>query len=297
MGRLDSWRGIESALKDLPPSVEWSRITPFVIVHLPCLAVFWVGWSWPAVAVAIALYWIRMFGITAFYHRYFSHRSFKTSRWAQFLFAVLGGSSVQRGPLWWAAHHRHHHRHSDDPEDVHSPIQDSLVWSHMGWIIARSNFYTRLDKVRDLVKYPELRFLDRFDTLVPILLALGLFGLGACLEAYRPAWGTTSWQMLIWGFFISTAVLFHGTCTINSLSHKFGNRRYSTDDHSRNNFWLALLTLGEGWHNNHHHYPGSVRQGFFWWEIDISYYLLLLLEKVGLIWDLNPVPERKKTES
>lgn len=272
--------------------IDWLRCTPFFAMHAACLGVIWVGWSWTAVGVAAALYAIRMFAITAFYHRYFSHRTFRTSRAFQFVAGVLGNTAVQRGPLWWAAHHRHHHRHSDDEHDVHSPHTHGWAWSHMGWITSRGAYRTNLNEVPDLARYPELRFLDRFDTLVPVLLAVGLFALGAALERWAPGLRTSGWQMLVWGFFVSTIVLFHATCTINSLAHLIGRKRFATKDHSRNSLLLALLTFGEGWHNNHHHYPGSVRQGFFWWEIDLSYYGLLVLSWLGLVWDLNPVPRR-----
>ena len=276
----------ESEFKD----IDWVRSIPFLGLHLMCFGVIWVGWSWIAVLTAVALYFIRMFAITGFYHRYFSHRSFKTSRWAQFLFAVWGNSSVQKGPLWWAAHHRHHHRHSDEEDDVHSPHRDGLFWSHMGWITCKGNFPTNYKAVPDLAKFPELRFLDRFETVVPIILAVSLVAFGAILNSLAPQLGTSGMQMLIWGFFISTIFLFHGTCTINSLSHLFGTKRYKTSDESRNNLLLALITMGEGWHNNHHHFPAAVRQGFYWWEIDITYYVLRLLSWTGIIWDLNPVP-------
>ncbi len=270
--------------------VDWARVVPFIMLHLMCFGVIYVGWSWTAVAVAAVLYALRMFAITGFYHRYFSHRAFKTSRACQFAFALVGASAVQRGPLWWAAHHRNHHRYSDRPEDVHSPHQHGLIWSHMGWFTTPTNFATRLNLVRDFRRYPELQFLDRFDILVPFVLALGLYGLGATLAVAAPALGTSGPQMLIWGFFISTVVLFHGTNTINSLAHRIGTRRYDTHDKSRNNLLLALLTMGEGWHNNHHHYPASARQGFYWWEIDVTYYGLVLLSWLGLVWNLKPVP-------
>jgi stearoyl-CoA desaturase (delta-9 desaturase) len=259
--------------------VDWVRVLPFMAVHGACLAVIWVGWSWAAVGVGVGLYAVRMFAITGFYHRYFSHRTFKTSRAAQLVFAVVGASAAQRGPLWWAAHHRKHHRHSDTEHDVHSPSEHGFWWSHMGWITAPGNFPTDMHEVRDLARYPELRFLDRFDVLVPTLLAVTLFVLGG-------------WQMLVWGFFISTVVLFHCTCFINSLAHKIGTQRYDTGDQSRNSLVLALITFGEGWHNNHHKYPGATRQGFFWWEIDLTYYGLRVLEAIGLIRDLRQPPRR-----
>ncbi len=273
------------------PGVDWLRVLPFLGMHLACAAVIWVGWSPFAVLFALAAYLVRMFSVTAFYHRYFAHRTFKTSRAAQFVFAVLGNTCVQRGPLWWAAHHRVHHRSSDKPEDPHSPVQYGFFRSHVGWILDRANFRTRIEEVPDFARYPELRFLDRFDTVVPILLAAAIFGLGTILERLAPGLGTSGPQLLIWGFFISTVVLYHGTFTINSLAHVFGTRPYKTGDASRNNWFLALITFGEGWHNNHHHYPGSVRQGFRWWQVDFSWYLLSLLALCGVVWDLRKVPD------
>ncbi len=270
--------------------VEWGRVLPFLGMHVACLAIIWVGFSWAALATALVLYLVRMFAITGFYHRYFSHRSFKTSRAGQLLFGILGASAVQRGPIWWAAHHRHHHAFSDKPSDVHSPRQQGFFWSHMGWFLSGKHFAPDLNRVKDLMKYPELRFLDRFDIFVPFMLGLAVFLFGVLLESVAPELRTNGAQMLVWGFFVSTVLTYHGTYTINSLSHVFGRQRYKTNDDSRNNPWLAMLTLGEGWHNNHHHYPSSVRQGFYWWEVDITFYLLKLLSFTGLIWDLNPVP-------
>ena len=279
-----------SAVDTHPDRIDWLRVIPFFAMHLMCLGVFWVGVSWFALATAAALYAVRMFAITGFYHRYFSHRAFKTSRAVQFLFAALGALSVQRGPLWWAAHHRHHHRHSDTEHDLHSPVTRSFFWSHMGWFLTRRGFHTDRDAIRDLDRFPELRWLDRFDIVLPVLLATGVFLLGGWLERNHPQLGTTGPQLLIWGFFVSTVALFHATVTINSLAHRWGSRRYETRDQSRNNWLLALLTFGEGWHNNHHHFPGSARQGFFWWEIDLTYGLLRVLSWCGVVWDLKPVP-------
>ena len=286
---FDSWAGTERIPADLPQRVDWFRCIPFIVLHVACLGVIWVGASWTAVGWALLLYVARMFAITGFYHRYFSHKTFKTSRPVQFVLAVWGNSAAQRGPLWWAAHHREHHKHSDDESDVHSPIQHGFVWSHIGWITSKANFVTRIKSVPDLARFPELRWLDRYDTVVPILLVGLSFALGGMLGHFWPSLGTSALQLGIWTV-VSTVVLFHGTCTINSLSHIFGRRRFETTDHSRNNLWLALITLGEGWHNNHHHYPATVRQGFYWWEVDVTFYLLKLLSWTGLIWDLKPVP-------
>jgi stearoyl-CoA desaturase (delta-9 desaturase) len=261
-------------------------------MHVACLSVLWVGWSWPAVATAFLMYVARAFGLTAFYHRYFSHRAFKTSRWFQFLGGALGSAAVQRGPIWWAAHHREHHRLADREGDLHSPHQHGFWWSHMGWFMTRESFVTNERRVRDWLKFPELRFLDRYDIVVPLLYGAGMYGWGEAWRWAAPTSGVTGWQMLVWGFLISTIFLYHVTYAINSVAHVCGSRRFATKDHSRNNLWLALLTLGEGWHNNHHYYPASARQGFFWWEIDVTYYILVVLSWFRLVWELKPVPAR-----
>jgi stearoyl-CoA desaturase (delta-9 desaturase) len=259
--------------------------------HALCAGVMWTGVSGVAVATAAALYAVRLFAITGFYHRYFSHRTFKTSRAFQFLMAVAGNTAAQRGPIWWAAHHRSHHRHADQPTDRHSPRRG--FWrSHIGWFLTRSAFPTDARYVRDWMRYPELLALDRFDWVVPTGLVAMLAGIGGALERWAPQLGTSALQLAVWGFGISTVAVYHATYTINSLAHRFGRRRFHTADDSRNNCWLALLTFGEGWHNNHHYYPGSVRQGFYWWEIDLTYYTLVALSWTGLIHDLRPVPAR-----
>jgi stearoyl-CoA desaturase (delta-9 desaturase) len=271
-------------------SVDWLRVAPFIGMHLACIGVLWVGFSWFAFWIAVTLYALRMFAITAFYHRYFSHKAFKTSRTLQFAFALLGSTCAQRGPLWWAAHHRDHHRNADTEHDLHSPLRRGFLWSHMGWFLTPRAFPTRWEAIPDLQRYPELRWLDRYDLVLPIALASGLFFVGHWAGSTHPELGTSGAQLLVWGFFVSTVALFHATVTINSLAHRFGTRRFATSDNSRNNFLLALLTFGEGWHNNHHHFPGSARQGFRWWEIDLTWYALRALAVYGLVWDLKPVP-------
>jgi stearoyl-CoA desaturase (Delta-9 desaturase) len=286
--------GSGSEAREFPPGrhrIQWLHTLPFVGLHLMVLGVIWVGWSPIAVGVALGLFWLRMFAVTGFYHRYLSHRTYKTSRWFQFAFAVLGNSATQKGPLWWASHHRIHHLYSDQDNDVHSPVKHGFLYSHMGWVFARGNSETKARLVPDLAKFPELRFLDRFDVLVPVLLGVATFGLGVALERTAPELGTNGMQMLIWGFFVSTVALAHSTFTINSLSHQFGRRRFETTDTSRNNWLLALLTMGEGWHNNHHHFPTTARQGFYWWEVDFTYYGLFFLSRLGLVWDLKPIPQ------
>ncbi|HEY0972624.1 MAG TPA: fatty acid desaturase, partial [Gemmatimonadales bacterium] len=234
--------------------IIYPNTIPFVLVHLACLGAIWTGVGAKAVALCAALYVARMFGVTAGYHRYFSHRSFRTSRVGQFLLAFLAQSTAQRGILWWAATHRHHHRHSDTPEDVHSPRQRGFLYSHVGWVFdERNEPKADYDSIADLTQFPELRWLDRHPYLPAAVLAV------ACFLAM-------GWQGLVVGFFWSTVLLYHGTFFINSLAHVHGTQRYVTGDDSRNNWWLAVLTLGEGWHNNHHAYQRSTRQGFRWYE-------------------------------
>jgi stearoyl-CoA desaturase (delta-9 desaturase) len=259
--------------------IDLPRLIPFLLVHVAALGVFLIPFKAWYVGLAVGLYYLRMFGVTAGYHRLFAHRAYKTSRIFQFLLAWLAVSSAQKGVLWWTAHHREHHRVSDQPEDVHSPVQRGLWWAHVGWIFAHRNGETNLARVADLARFPELRWLEKWDLAPPITLAVGLF-----------LWGGL--PALLWGFFVSTTLLWHGTYTINSLAHLFGRRRYATKDDSRNNWFLALLTLGEGWHNNHHYYRPAANQGFFWWEFDPTFYVLKLLSWVGLIWDVRTPPRR-----
>ena len=287
---LDADSGMDTPDPGPEKAVDWFRIAPFILLHAGCLGVFWVGWSWTAVGTAVFLYVIRMFAITGFYHRYFSHKAFKTSRFWQFLFAAIGNASAQRGPLWWVAHHRHHHRFTDQAEDVHSPIVHGFWWSHMGWLTSRSNFVTKTRYVRDWARFPELNWLNRFDIAAPLALACLLWVTGWLLGRHAPGIGTSGMQMVVWGFFVSTTALFHGTVSINSFAHMYGTRRYNTPDTSRNNLLLSIVTLGEGWHNNHHQYPVTARQGFFWWEIDVTFYLLVLMARLGIVRDLRPLP-------
>jgi len=272
--------------------IDWLRAAPFVLLHVGCVAALWTGVSGTALGVAGLAYAVRMFALTAFYHRCFSHRTFRASRAVQFVFALIGAACVQRGPLWWAAHHRNHHKAADTSRDPHSPSVHGFLWSHMGWFLTPRAFRTDLERVPDLARYPELRWLDRYDVTAPVLLAAAMYALGALLQRLDPGLRTTGPQMLVWGFVISTVVLFHVTVTINSLAHRYGSRRFATPDDSRNNLWLALLTFGEGWHNNHHRFPGCARQGFLWWEVDLTWYGLRLLAVLGLVRGLKPLPAR-----
>jgi stearoyl-CoA desaturase (Delta-9 desaturase) len=262
----------------------------FLFLHLACLLAIVTGVSVVAVVTCVALYVVRMFGITAGFHRLLAHRTYQTSRVFQFLMAILGTIAYQKGPLWWSAHHRRHHLVADTDQDFHSPLTRRFWRAHFGWFLSEDSQQTEWQLITNLSKYPELRFLDRYYSLPPALLAVAMFLLGTLLARYAPGLHTSGPQMLVWGFFISTVVLYHGTFTVNSLAHIFGKRRFPTDDNSRNNWFVAIITLGEGWHNNHHHYQSSERQGFYWWELDISHYTLRALSWVGLVWDLRTPP-------
>jgi stearoyl-CoA desaturase (delta-9 desaturase) len=248
---------------------------PFVLFHIACFAAIWSGITSQAIAICLVLYGVRIFAIGGGYHRYFSHRTYSTSRGFQFLMACLAQSTTQKSVLWWAANHRHHHLFSDTPNDVHSPRQRGFFYSHVGWIFTRTQDATDLTRVADLARFPELMWLHRFEQVPSIVLAILCFAIGG-------------WSGLVVGFFWSTVLLYHATFCINSLAHVHGKKRYVTGDDSRNNWFLALLTMGEGWHNNHHAFQGSVRQGFKWWEVDPTFYILKLLSWVGIVWDLKP---------
>lgn len=270
--------------------VDWFRIVPFVFFHLACLGVIWVGISATALWVALGVYLLRMFSICGIYHRYFSHKTYHLNRVWQFVFAVLGMTAVQRGPIWWSAHHRKHHIHSDTEQDAHSPRHKGFLYSHIGWFLNGKNFHVDEKYAKDWVKFPELVFLNSYDVLVPVIFGVFIFLTGHFLYLNYPQLNTSGMQLLIWGFFISGVVSTHVTLSINSLAHVFGKRDYNTEDDSRNSFLLALLTLGEGWHNNHHHYAVTAQQGFRWWQIDVTFYILVLLEKLRIVSGLKRVP-------
>jgi stearoyl-CoA desaturase (delta-9 desaturase) len=270
--------------------IDFGGSLPFLLLHLACLLVIWTGASAVAVAACLVMYGLRMFAITAGYHRYFSHRSYKTSRAFQFVMGLVGTMAAQKGPLWWAAHHRRHHGSSDRADDPHSPAVRGFWWSHVGWFLCLKYAETDIRLIRDLVRYPELRFLDRYYTFPPAALAVFMLALGRLLQVMAPSLNTSATQMLVWGFLISTILVYHGTFMVNSVAHVFGRRRFPTRDDSRNNLLIALITLGEGWHNNHHYAPSSERQGFFRWEVDLTHYALAALSWLGIVWDLNSPP-------
>jgi len=256
---------------------------PFIALHFLPLLAFVTGVTWRAVWLAVALYFVRMLAITGGYHRYFAHRTYRLGRVPQFVLAFVGTTAAQKGPLWWAAHHRAHHKYSDTERDIHSPIR-GFWWSHVGWILCDKYNKTDSDAIKDFTKYPELVWLDKHDWIGPWSVAI------AC---YLYA----GWSGLIIGFFTSTIVLWHATFCVNSVAHVFGRRAYDTSDTSRNSAIVALITSGEGWHNNHHRYPWSARQGFRWWQVDVTYYVLRLFSFVGIVRDIRPVPAAVRSEA
>lgn len=261
---------------------DLGTMVPFLVIHASVLLVFTVPFSLSMLAWLVGSYYLRMFGVTGGYHRYFSHRSYKLNRFWQFCLAFLAQTSGQKGALWWAAHHRDHHLYSDRKEDLHSPVHEGFWWSHLGWILSDEYDHYDPKRIADLGKYPELRWLDRYHLVPAIVYAVAIFLIGG-------------WPAFVWGYLVATVALYHGTFLINSLAHIWGTRRFATPDESRNNFWLALVTMGEGWHNNHHHFMSSVRQGIRWWEIDMTYYILRMLSWVGIARDLRPFPNAAST--
>jgi stearoyl-CoA desaturase (delta-9 desaturase) len=269
---------ISSLARSEDERVDWVHNLPFLAMHVVPIFAIYTGVTRFDIVLCLGLYVSRMFFITAGYHRYFAHRSYKMGRVMQFLMAFGGATAVQKGPLWWAAHHRHHHKASDTQEDIHSP-RKGFWWSHVGWILCRKYRPTETHLIKDFAKYPELRWLNKYYYVPPIMLGVACFLAGG-------------WSALWIGFFLSTVITWHCTYFINSLAHLIGRRRFATTDTSRNSLPLALLTLGEGWHNNHHHYQSTANQGFYWWEIDISYYGLRVLSLLGLVYDLRTPPAR-----
>jgi stearoyl-CoA desaturase (Delta-9 desaturase) len=273
---------VPSSLADFKKVPTYPNILDYVGywgLHAMCLGAFFTGVSKTDLVLCAVSYFVRMFGVMVGFHRYFSHRAFKATRGMQFVLAFLGTLGVQKGVLWWAAHHRFHHRYSDTEMDVHSPLQRSFLYSHCGWHLDVKNRGTDYTRVADLMKHPEIVWLNDWDVVPQALYAILLFVF-------------FGWSGLIWGFFISTILLWHAIHGIGSFGHRFGGyRRFVTTDNSRNKWFLAIALLGEGWHNNHHFFPSSARQGFVWWEYDIGYYILKVLSWFGLVWDLRQPPE------
>jgi stearoyl-CoA desaturase (delta-9 desaturase) len=287
--------------KEQRGKIVFKKEIGFLLIHFAPILAFWTGVTSFDWILCISLYFIRMFFVTGGYHRYFSHSTYKTSRFVQFIIAFWAETSIQKGVLHWAANHRTHHKHSDTPKDPHSKKLYGFWYSHIGWILGPDYKETKLNLIKDFAKYPELLWLNKYHLIPPLTLLIAVFFLGGYVNASAAGVEISLMSImshglssLIIGFFLSTVILFHGTFSINSLMHMIGRKRYESNDESKNNLILALITLGEGWHNNHHYYQSTVRQGFYWWEIDITFYILKFFSWFGLIWDLKPVPKHIK---
>lgn len=280
--------------KEKRQRLNWKKEFDYILLHLSPLLILWTGATWFDWILCISLYFFRMFFITAGYHRYFSHKTFKTSRFFQFILAWFAQSSLQKGALWWASNHRVHHKHSDKPKDPHSSKLYGFWYAHMGWIMAPEFKVTQYALIRDFTKYKELIWLNRHHWLPGLALMVTVYFIGNAVNGSGLFDWSAGLSTVACGFLLSTVLLYHGTFTINSLMHRIGRRRYKTDDDSKNSFWLALITLGEGWHNNHHYFQAAARQGFFWWEVDITYYVIKFLSWFGIVWDIRKVPKQVK---
>ena len=254
----------------------------FWTVQASAAAVLFVPFEWSLVGLWAASHFIRAIGLTLAFHRYYAHRAFQMNRVARFVWTFIGTAAMQKGPLWWAGHHVNHHRFADREGDPHSPLVSGLYYAHVGWFLNDAR-HERLEAsnpvVRDFSRAPEIVFLDRFFFLPPLMLAVTMYLVGG-------------FPWLVWGFCLPTVTLAHATFAINTVNHMFGSRRFDTIDESRNNVVTAIFAAGEGWHNNHHRYQRAARNGFYWWEVDPTWYMIRLMVAVGLAWDAHPVPER-----
>jgi len=262
---------------------SWIVRTGMLGFHLAILGAIWTGVSRVALIVGGMLYVIRAFGVTAGYHRLLAHGAYKTNRAVQFGLTLLGSLSTQGAPLWWVSHHRNHHRYTETPRDIHSPTRNGFWYSHIGWMMDKACFEGTASNVKDLLRYPEIKALQRYYPVVLLLQAIAIYALGAWLGSAYPELGTSGPQMLVWALFISTVALWHATFMVNSVCHLWGNQQYNTGDHSTNNWIVATLTLGEGWHNNHHRFSASARHGLRWWQLDCTYLTLRLMQKLRLV--------------
>jgi len=263
------------------------QITLFWLIQASALLVFAVPFRWAFIALWAASHFLRAVGLTLAYHRYYAHRAFKMHRVTRFIWTFIGAAAMQKGPIWWAGHHVNHHKFADRDGDPHSPMVSGVYYAHLGWFLNDTKF-DRVDAtnpvLRDFGSIPEIAFLDRHFWLPPTVLAIALYLAGGL-------------PWVVWGFCVPTMTLAHATFAINSVNHMFGSRRFETVDESRNNPLTAFFAAGEGWHNNHHRYQRAARNGFYWWEFDITWYAIRAMQALGLAWDVQPVPARLYKEA
>lgn len=271
-------------------NIHWRSVIELLFIHIGALSVFYVGVSKVAFISFLIVDILGGFFVTVILHRYFTHRCFETSRIPQFIFGLLSLTVLQRGPLWWVSHHRRHHHFTDTDDDPHTP-KKGFFYSHLGWLMTLNEASTDKDHVKDWIRFPELIWLDRLEWLAPVFMILSAFYFGVIINHFFPHLGTSGLQMIVWLVCIPTMLVLHGSCLVNSCLHTFGYRRFNTPDNSRNALLFTLISFGEGFHNNHHRYHDSCCQGIEWWEIDITYYMIKLLAKIGIIWNLRMFPD------
>ena len=258
-------------------SNDWVVFGWIAFMHLGCLAAF-STFSWKALGVTLFLWWFTgCLGITLGYHRFFTHRSFSTPKPVQYFLAVCGSLAGEAGPIAWVAAHRYHHTYSDTDKDPHSPLK-GFLWAHMSWLFGREDFLADFDSYKrytpDMANDKFLVWLDKWHIVPSFILAGILYAMGG-------------WPFVVWGIFVRSVIVYHVTWFVNSASHMWGYRSYKTTDDSRNNWWVAILAFGEGWHNNHHAFQRSARHGFRWWEVDVTYRMIQLLWMMGLASDIH----------
>lgn len=257
-----------------PPSQlkrDWTFIVVLIAIHVGALFAFLPSnFSWTAVGLALLLHWITGgLGITLGWHRMLTHRSFKTPKWLEYFLVFCGSLACEGGVIWWVGLHRNHHLHSDTELDQHNS-QKGFWWSHMGWMMHETPAESEIEKLtKDINADPFYRFLDDYFFPMQIVFGVLLYLIGG-------------WPIVVWGIFVRLVLVYHCTWFVNSATHKFGYKTYESDDQSTNCWWVALLTYGEGWHNNHHAFPQSARHGLQWWEIDTTWMMVQFLKTLGL---------------
>jgi sn-1 stearoyl-lipid 9-desaturase len=251
--------------------LDWGVIIFMTVVHIGAVCAFLPGnLSWQGFALAIALHWLTGgIGITLGWHRLITHRSFQVPQWLEYIIVFCGTLAMQGGVIWWVGLHRHHHLHSDESIDHHDSSK-GFWWSHMGWMMYDVPAEADVPRfTKDISEDKFYQFLDKYFLPVQILFALFLYAIGG-------------WSFVCWGTFFRLAIVYQTTWLVNSATHMFGYRTFSTKDNSRNCWWVALLTYGEGWHNNHHAHQYSARHGLAWWELDQTWLTIRLLQLLGL---------------
>jgi sn-1 stearoyl-lipid 9-desaturase len=253
------------------PALAWDNILYMAFIHsIALLALLPANFNWTAVGIAVFLHWLTEgLGIGLGFHRLVSHRSYQTPKWLEYFLVFCGTLSCQGGPIDWVGLHRQHHLHSDNPQDPHDSHK-GFWWSHMEWMLRDCEGNKEIARfAKDIVNDPFYQFCQKY--FIPIQVALGLL-----LFAFG------GWSFVIWGIFVRLVVVFHCTWLVNSACHMFGYQSHDSGDKSTNCWWVALLTYGEGWHNNHHAYQYSARHGLRWWEVDMTWMTIYLLQTLGL---------------